>query len=212
MSAIGKQVNLALRLLDDQLFDAEDHRCGRVDDVQLRGSPGSRSDVSELLVGPGAWADRLRDPFRTMVAGASPDHMHVVPWDDVNEVSTAVHLSKTAKDLGLETRDGRNVQWLDAPPRGTFRLSQLLSAHLVTSGGAELGRVRDIRVERQTDVPDEHVNEDWRVVGLLTGRAGLWERIGWRAEGDPVPSRSFIPWTAVQEFTPGVVVISETGG
>jgi hypothetical protein len=52
MSAVGIHIDLGLRLLDDQLLDAEEHRCGRVDDVQLKGKPGSRTDISALLVGP----------------------------------------------------------------------------------------------------------------------------------------------------------------
>lgn len=210
MSMLGLDVNLGLRLLDDQLLDSDDHRCGRVDDVQLMGAPGSRAEVSALLVGPGAWSDKLRRPFSQLAAGLAPDYMHVIPWREVTRVGTAVHLSKPAKELGLETRDGRNVQWVDAPARGTFRLSELLRARLVTSAGSDLGRIWEVRAERHTKVPDEYVNEPWRPVGLLVGRAGLLERIGVSFEDDPVPGQSFIPWDAVQELAPGVVTVGET--
>jgi sporulation protein YlmC with PRC-barrel domain len=211
MSVLGLQVNLGLRLLDDQLLDSDDHRCGRVDDVQLKGSAGSRTEISALLAGPGAWSDKLRRPFSQLAAGLAPDYMHVIPWSEVTRVGTAVRLSKPAKELGLETRDGRNVQWVDAPPRGTFRLSELLRAHLVTSSGSKLGRIWEVRAERQTKVPDEQVNEAWRPVGLLIGRVGLQERIGMSFEEDPVPGQSFIPWDAIQDLAPGVVTVADPG-
>lgn len=203
------QVNLGLRLIDDQLLDSKEHRCGRVDDVQIKGTPGSRSEVSALLVGPAAWSHRVRRPFQRVVDALGSDHMHVVAWSDVERIGTAVQLSKTAKELGLETRDGRNVQWIDDPPRGTFRLSELLRARLVTSSGTDLGRIWEVRAERRTEVPDERVNEPWRIIGLLHGRGGLQERIGMTVEGDPVPRGSFTPWSAVRDLSPGVVTISD---
>jgi sporulation protein YlmC with PRC-barrel domain len=209
MSAASRHVNLGLRLLDDQLLDSNGHRCGRVDDVQLKGSPGSRrAEISALLIGPGAWSGRLRRPLSDLIVGLAPDHMHVVPWSEVSSVGTAVHLAKSATELGLETRDGRSVQWLDDPPRGTFRLSQLLRAQAVTSSGTELGRIWEVRAERRTDAPDERVNEAWRPIGLLINRGGLEERIGMSFEEDLVPGDSFVPWDAVQEFAPGLVRVA----
>jgi sporulation protein YlmC with PRC-barrel domain len=210
MSAVGTQIDLGLRLLDDQLFDSEEHRCGRVDDVQLRGKPGGRTEVSALLVGPGAWTTRLRHPFSYVVDGISPDHMHVIPWGEVTAVGTAVHLSSTAKELGLETNDGRNVQWVGAPPRGTLRASELLRSDLVTEAGKRLGRVWDVRVERQTKLPDERVNEGWRVIGLITGGGGWQERIGLSPEGDPNEGEHFVPWGAVSQVGDRVVTVAET--
>jgi len=209
MSAVGIHIDLGLRLLDDQLLDVDGHRCGRVDDIQLKGKPGSRTEVSALLVGPGAWTPRLRRPFSDLVDGLSPDHMHVIPWDEVTAVGTAVHLSSTAKELGLETNDGRNVLWAGAPPRGTMRVSELLRSSLITASGRKVGRVWDVRVERQTKLPDERVNEDWRVTGLISGRGGWQERIGLSPEGDPNEAESFLPWDAVEELGDGVVTVAE---
>jgi sporulation protein YlmC with PRC-barrel domain len=209
MSAVGTQVDLGLRLLDDQLLDVDEHRCGRVDDIQLKGAPGSRTEVSALLVGPGAWTGRLRKPFAYLVEGLGPDYMHYIPWAEVTRVGTSVRLSRTAKELGLERSDGRSVQWVGAQPRGTIRVSELLRSRLVTNAGEDLGRVWDIRIERLTEVPDEQVNEDWRVTGLITGRMGWEERIGVSPEGDPAEGETFIGWESVQELAPGVVTVAE---
>jgi sporulation protein YlmC with PRC-barrel domain len=210
MSAVGTQVDLGLRLLDDQLFDADDHRCGRVDDIQLEGQPGSRTEVSALLVGAGAWSGRLRMPFAYVIDGLGPDYVRCIPWSEVTRLGTAVQLAHSATELGLWSNDGRNVQWVGAPPRGTIRVSELLRSRLVTSSGVELGRIWDVRVERQTKVPDEHVNEAWQVVGLITGRMGWKERIGLSPEGDPSAGEGFVPWEAVQEIGSGVVTVADS--
>jgi sporulation protein YlmC with PRC-barrel domain len=210
MSAIGTQVDLGLRLMDDQLLDANEHRCGRVDDIQLKGLPGSRAEVSALLVGPGSWTGRLRRPFAYLVKGLGPDYMRCVPWSEVTRVGTAVELAHSAKELGLESSDGRNVQWVGAPPRGTMRVSELLRSRLHTASGEDLGRIWDVRVERRTEIPDERVNEPWRVTGLIVGMIGWKERIGLSPEGDPAQGESFVPWESVQDLGAAIVTVADS--
>jgi sporulation protein YlmC with PRC-barrel domain len=212
MSASTTQVNLALRLLDDQLFDSDEHRCGRVDDILLEGAPGSKTEISALLVGPAAWRGRLRKPFADVIHGLGPGYMHRIPWGEVIRVGTSVGLAHSAKELGLETNDGRNVQWLDSPPRGTLRVSELLRSRVVTSSGEDLERVWEVRVERQTKVPDERVNEPWRVTGLIAGRGGWKERIGLSPEGDPDEGETFVPWGSVQGIGSGTITVAGVGG
>jgi sporulation protein YlmC with PRC-barrel domain len=212
MTTSSAQVNLGLRLLDDQLFDSDEHRCGRVDDIQLKGGPGKRTEVAALLVGPGAWTHRLRRPFDRAVDALGPDYMHRIPWGEVIRVGTSVGLAKTAKELGLETAAGRNVVWVGSPPRGTIRVSELLRSHLVTSSGTDLGRIWDIRVERQTDLPDERVNEAWRVTGLIAGRSGWKERIGLHPESEPSAGETFTPWDSVLEIGSGAVSVAHSAG
>src|SRR5215208_1058919 len=208
MNAVRTQIDLGLRLLDDQLLDSEEHRCGRVDDIQLKGSPGSRTQVSALLSGSASWTKRLRQPFAGVIAGFAPAYVHCIPWSDVTAVGTAVHLSRTAEEIGLEAADGRNVQWLGSPPRGTVLVSELLRSSIVTEAGEKIGRARDVRVERQTELPDERVNEDWRVIGLISGHAGWQERIGLSPEEDPNEGESFIPWDSVTEIGDGILTVS----
>jgi sporulation protein YlmC with PRC-barrel domain len=102
------------------------------------------------------------------------------------------------------------VQWVGAPPRGTIRVSELLRSRLVSGSGRDLGRIWDVRIERQTDLPDERVNESWRVVGLITGRTGWKERIGLSTEGDPAEGETFTPWEAVQDIASGVVTVTDS--
>jgi hypothetical protein len=207
MSAAGTQVDLALRLLDDQLFDVEEHRCGRVDDIQLRGGAGVRTEVSALLSGSGAWRKRLRKPFGSAIGALAPSYVHCIAWSEVTSVGTAVRLAHAAHEVGLEADDGRNVQWLGAPPRGTLLLSELLGARLVSSDGERLGRIWDVRAERETELADERVNETWRVTGLITGRGGWKERIGLAVEADPGEGEHFTPWEAILEIAGGTVTL-----
>jgi sporulation protein YlmC with PRC-barrel domain len=207
MMGAGKQVNLGLRLLDDQLIDSDGHRCGRVDDVQLSGAPGERTVIEGLLVGPGAWTEKVREPIASLVAEVVPDHIHHVAWDAVSKIETSVELAATAKELGLETHDGRNIQWLGAPPPRTFRLSNLLRSHLYSASGEKLDRVWEVRAERETDLPGEHVNEEWRLVGLIHGRHGLGARVGSSDETKELPAASFTPWEHVAELAPDRVVL-----
>jgi sporulation protein YlmC with PRC-barrel domain len=207
MNEAAAQVNLGLRLLDDQLIDSDEHRCGRVDDVELQGGPGQETAVAALLIGAGAWPRRVRSPFSRVLGGLTPGYMDCVPWSAVRDVATTVKLSLPAKELGLGTDDGRNARWVN-DPIDRLRLSALLGAQVVTSQGEKLGRIREVRAERQTAIPDEEVNEPWLVTGLLIGWLGLKERLGLSNEANLRGNREFIPWEAVLERSPRTVTVS----
>jgi sporulation protein YlmC with PRC-barrel domain len=106
---------LAHRLLDEQILDVEGRRCGRVDDLELSGSPPR---ISALLVGEGLYPRRLPRRLRGLarrIAGAETWGRSAmrVPWEEVDEVNVAVHLRGKAEELGLGAGDDpRN--WLVA--------------------------------------------------------------------------------------------------
>jgi sporulation protein YlmC with PRC-barrel domain len=95
------------RLLDQQIVDSEGRRCGRVDDVELRGDPPR---ISALLIGDGLYprrlSRRLRGPARRLVGpeiwGANAVR---VPWEEVEEIEPAVKLRGKAEELGLGQGD-----------------------------------------------------------------------------------------------------------
>jgi sporulation protein YlmC with PRC-barrel domain len=95
------------RLLDEQIVDSEGERCGRVDDIELRGSPPR---ISALLVGEGLYPRRLppllRRPARRLLGperwGANALR---IPWEEVDRIDSAVHLRKKAEELGLGEGD-----------------------------------------------------------------------------------------------------------
>jgi sporulation protein YlmC with PRC-barrel domain len=95
------------RLLDEQLLDADGRRCGRVDDIELRGSPPR---VTALLVGAGLYPRRLPRRLarlaRRMVGPETWGANAVrVPWEEVDSIGAAVRLRKKAEELGLGRGD-----------------------------------------------------------------------------------------------------------
>lgn len=104
---------VAHRLLDEQILDSEGRRCGRVNDIELRGSPPR---IAALLVGEGLYPRRL--PARLRRLGrrlAGPERWGAnalrIPWEEVNEIGVAIHLRGKAEELGLGAGDNPD-RWL----------------------------------------------------------------------------------------------------
>lgn len=101
------------RLLDEQILDSEGRRCGRVDDIELQGSPPR---IAALLVGEGLYPRRLPRCLRRLARRlAGPERWGAnamrVPWDAVDEIDAAVHLRGKAEDHGLGNGDNPE-NWL----------------------------------------------------------------------------------------------------
>jgi sporulation protein YlmC with PRC-barrel domain len=103
----AETILLAHRLLDEQILDSEGRRCGRVDDIELRGSPPR---VTALLVGEGLYPRRLPRRLRGLARRLSgPERWGAnalrIPWEAVEEIGTAVRLKGKAEELGLGEGD-----------------------------------------------------------------------------------------------------------
>jgi sporulation protein YlmC with PRC-barrel domain len=212
----GDEVDLGLRLLDDQLIDAEGRRCGRVDDIELEGGPGTQARVAALLSGAGAWRWRAPRRLAGVFGAVTPPFVHRIPWEDVDDVATTVKLARSAAALGLGTEDGRAVRWVREPVEGTLLVSQLLGARAVTASGEQLGRIRDVRVQRVGAQRPEKVEEPWVLVGLLVGGVlALRQRLGATPEqrrvgGDESPPPpNLVGWERVLEVGDGVVRVAD---
>jgi sporulation protein YlmC with PRC-barrel domain len=106
-------IYVAHRLLDEQILDSEGRRCGRVDDIELRGNPPR---VTALLVGNGLYPRRLPQPLRRLARRISgPERWGAnamrVPWEEVDEINAAVHLRGKAEEIGLGEGDDPR-RWL----------------------------------------------------------------------------------------------------
>ena len=99
-------INLGLNVLDHQLLDAEDRRCGKVDDISLEGAPGENLEVVAILCGPGVWRARagLIGRIAAWMGGGGRVR---IPWDEVADVGPHVQLRKRAEELGLGRGDDR---------------------------------------------------------------------------------------------------------
>jgi sporulation protein YlmC with PRC-barrel domain len=108
------ELDLAFGLLDHQLIDADGRRCGKVDDLAIEGGPGETPVVVAILVGADAWRGRGRlGRLAAWLAGGGSVRL---PWDVVDEVTSAVALKKSAKELGLGRGDDRAARWVKRVP------------------------------------------------------------------------------------------------
>jgi hypothetical protein len=114
-----QELDLVLRVLDQQLVDADGQRCGRVDDVELEIGPGDEARARALLVGPGA--QQARTPPLLRLLGwpfGFGDRMLVeVPWPQIRGITHVVKLDQSADALGLAEGDRRLGQWLGRLPK-----------------------------------------------------------------------------------------------
>lgn len=103
---MSKTIVLGLELVDRQLLDSEDRRCGNVDDLALEGGPGEKLEVVAIFSGPGAWRRRagLTGRFAAWIGGG---RVVRIPWEEVAVVSAHVKLRKRADELGLGRGDDR---------------------------------------------------------------------------------------------------------
>jgi sporulation protein YlmC with PRC-barrel domain len=111
-----RELDLVFGVLDHQLVDSAGRRCGKVDDLDLEARPGEAAHVTAVLVGTGYWAARVHGPFRRVVSWLGASTVRI-GWEDVGDVSSAVHLKKTAKELGLGRGDARATRWVEKVPR-----------------------------------------------------------------------------------------------
>ena len=102
-----KGIDLALGVLDHQLIDPDGRRCGKVDDLEFEVSPGDPARVTAILVGPRYWPERVRGPIGRLLARIGGGSGVKVALEDVERVTSAVHLRKSAEELGLGRGDDR---------------------------------------------------------------------------------------------------------
>jgi sporulation protein YlmC with PRC-barrel domain len=103
----SEPIFIAHRLLDEQILDADGRRCGRVDDIELEGSPPR---VSALLVGAGIYPRRVPRRLRPLARRLFGEetwgkNAMRVPWEEVDEIGSTVRLRKVAEELGLGEGD-----------------------------------------------------------------------------------------------------------
>lgn len=119
MSTSG-ELDVAYGILDHQIIDSENRRCGKVDDVELEGKVGEEMRVAALLVGVSAWRGRVPRPLAGLIARYFARQVVRVPWEVVKEVDSAVHLGQTAAELDLGRGDDRGQKRIARIPGSGF--------------------------------------------------------------------------------------------
>jgi sporulation protein YlmC with PRC-barrel domain len=92
-------------LLDDEIVDVDGRRCGRVDDVELDGRPGSKTVLSAVLTGPGAMRRRFPRRLWRMMDRFLTDRIVRVEWKEVERIDSVLRLHSKGSDLGLGLGD-----------------------------------------------------------------------------------------------------------
>jgi sporulation protein YlmC with PRC-barrel domain len=105
-----RKIHIGHNILDHQLLDKDGRRCGNVDDLAIEDA-----DVVAIFSGPGYWRSRAGRLGR--LAGWLGGSGRVrIPWDEVAEVDSAVHLRRTATEYGLGQVDDRLRPFLERIP------------------------------------------------------------------------------------------------
>jgi sporulation protein YlmC with PRC-barrel domain len=99
------EFEVAYRLLDAELIDRDGWRCGRVDDIEIEGEPGSPAQLTAILSGPGAFSERVPRGMRRLASRRLGEEVVRVPWDAVKDIAEAVQLKRLRGDLGLGSGD-----------------------------------------------------------------------------------------------------------
>ncbi len=104
------RMDLAYRVLDEQLVDVEGRRCGRVDDLLFDGGVGPPPRLLAILSGSGSWHRRLPRPLRPLGArlfgtGVLGRDVIQVPWEQVDTIGSTIALKAKARELGLGQGD-----------------------------------------------------------------------------------------------------------
>jgi hypothetical protein len=112
---LTRTIDLGLLLVDHQLLDSEDRRCGNVDDLVLEGGPGERLEVVAVFSGPGTWRGRagLIGKLAAWIGGGGVVR---IPWEEVDDVAAHVRLRKRAQTLGLGRGDDRLRAYVEKLP------------------------------------------------------------------------------------------------
>jgi hypothetical protein len=93
-----EQIDLALGVLDHQLLDSEERRCGKVDDLELDGLGEGKPRVAAILAGAPAWRGRGR--LGRMVARLARGRTVRVPWEEVTEIASQSICARPPRSSG----------------------------------------------------------------------------------------------------------------
>jgi sporulation protein YlmC with PRC-barrel domain len=113
MSVKG-DIDLGLGVLDHQLIDSEDRRCGKVDDLELEGVREGNPRVSAIVTGAGGWRGRGR--VGRLFAAFVHTKTVLVPWEEVAEVGAEIRLRRPAAELGLGRSRDAAARWVEKVP------------------------------------------------------------------------------------------------
>ena len=111
-------IKLVSQLLDLPLIDKDGRWCGVVDDVEFDGTADKETSIAALLVGPGTYKARLPQWAYWVVRKIAGERIARVPYDQIDNIASAVHLRCRAEDLKLNRVEDEVRKWI--PRRGAL--------------------------------------------------------------------------------------------
>jgi sporulation protein YlmC with PRC-barrel domain len=178
---LSGSLDAVLHLLDRQVVDADGLLVCKVDDVELTVFDDGVLGVTGLLVGWAALVPRygddglgrlLHDFWRRLGSTqADRDDPYRIDLDLVEKLGSAVELN-VGRD-GALVRQGQQARCLN----------QLLQMPVRDPAGRPLGRVLDVRLERETTEPGERI----RAIGLVVGHGRPGSYFGYDRRPDMGP-------------------------
>ena len=114
-----KELDLALRVLEQQVVDWAGRRCGKVDDIVFEGEPGKSLSVRGIVLGRRSTLPRRPGLFRRLgrlAPGFGDDAEVEVAWSAIAEITHVIKLKEDAQSLGLGGGDRRAEKWLQKVP------------------------------------------------------------------------------------------------
>jgi sporulation protein YlmC with PRC-barrel domain len=232
-TGLPNELDAHFHLLDRQIIDAEDRMVAKVDDLELQ-ERFDGFVVTAILTGPGALGPRLGGRLgEWMVATWKRLHHEAdprpgrIPIDTIAGVDSAVHVRSRRADLDVEGFErwaddrivsrlpfvhGRGPQWSSGPPpepapasAAPRRLSTLIGQTVLGADGTALGRVSDVRLQR------DPITDGYVVTELLVNANKVRSRFGYErpaAELPPAvrwllrlagsPAAGHLSWTEVE--------------
>jgi hypothetical protein len=105
----GRVLHAGLQLLDRQLLDRHNRRCGKVDDLELSKDDAGNLYISAICSGPGELTTRLRMPkvgnwIRNAVLGERAPSTRI-PFENIRSIDNHVTLSVDAEDLATSATE-----------------------------------------------------------------------------------------------------------
>jgi sporulation protein YlmC with PRC-barrel domain len=107
-------LDLIRQVLDRQVIDSNHFPCGKVDDLEIKGTKDLK--VTALLIGNGAASQRLPALAKWISQALFGTGTVRVPWTEVSVITDSVKLRSTAGHLGLNERKGRVYRLISKLP------------------------------------------------------------------------------------------------
>lgn len=186
---LSGSLDAVLHLLDRQVVDAAGLLVCKVDDVELTDFDDGVLGVTGLLAGPAALVPRYGDGHFGRVLHGFWQRLGStrVDWDDPYRIDVEL---VDRLGSGVELNVGHDGALVRQGGRGR-RLNDLLQMSVRDLAGRRLGRVLDVRLERETEGPSnrptEGHTERLRVVGLVIGRGRPGSYFGYDRRPDMGP-------------------------